>query len=303
MTRIRVEMDALPTFDELENLRTTVAAIQDLPETWAQASPTDQRDLLRLMFRAVQVDVPNGRVVAVIPQTVFIPILREVPLLEEREFGVFVPVWPPEKMKAEAQPPQTVGLPTLPRVETNPLVSDLLPFLDRNPLQPQPGTRLATGLRRALEAVQARGQEPEMVIQPTTNGNGMLPVDLSKWRLAAEMKIPTPEILARPEESIDVLATQFWVWERLAEGKFAEAEALLEEAFQMLTPEGTWYAQEVLPLEMPAHWVFRFFPSVWGWAKEFTWDFHTLHARLQGGGFTPQATRHVYFHRSPSRPP
>lgn len=295
MTRIRVEMDALPTFDELENLRATVAAIQDLPETWAKASPTDQRDLLRLMFRSVQVDVPNGRVVAVIPQAVFIPILREVPLLEEREFGVFVPIWSPEKVKAEPQPPQAVGLPALPRVEPNALASGLLPFLDRNPLQPQPDTRLATGLKRALEAVKAQGQEPEMVIQPTTNGHGMLPVDLSKWPFTAEMKLPTPEILARPEESIDVLATQFWVWERLAEGKFAEAEALLDKAFRVLTSGGTWYAQEVLPLEMPAHWVFRFFPSVWGWAKEFTWDFYALHARLQGAGFTPQATRHVYF--------
>lgn len=87
--RIRQEMDCLPTYDELESLK-AAASIQELSETWFEASPTDQRDLLRLIFRAVDVDVPNKRVVSVVPQAVFIPILRAAPLLREREFGRFI---------------------------------------------------------------------------------------------------------------------------------------------------------------------------------------------------------------------
>ncbi len=79
------------------------------------------------MFWKIKVDVTTGRVVALIPQAVIIPILREVKLLEERELGVFVPVWnQPEHGKLMTIP---LIAPVIEVLELSPA----LPFLVSSP--------------------------------------------------------------------------------------------------------------------------------------------------------------------------
>ncbi len=287
--RIRQELDSLPTYDELESLKAAAASIQELSETWSEASSTDQRDLLRLMLRAVDVDVPNKRVVSVIPQAVFIPILRAAPLLQERDFGSFIPVQPPEMIESgDLDTPRMAALTEYP---DNPTA---LPFLAGNPLQPDPQTLLTPGLNQAMKACKEGGIEPEMVVQCLSPGRELLPVDTGQWPLAAEYTLSEEEILARPRESIDVLATQFWLWDQVVAGQSDQADILLAHAYRALTEGGVWYMQELLPLEMPAHWVFDYFPEAWRWARYQSWNFHTFYTSLQAAGFTPEATRHVY---------
>ena len=287
MKRIRQELDSLPTYDELESLKAAAASIQELSETWSEASSADQRDLLRLMLRAVNVDVPNKRVVSVVPQAVFIPILRAAPLLRERDFGTFIPV---RSLEMIADTDSDL-MPSLTEYPDN---SVSLPFLAENPLQPDPHTLIAPGLSQAIEVCKDGDVELEMVVQCLSPGRERLPADMSKWPLAAEYILSEEEILARPRESIDVLSTQFCLWDQVAAGQSDEVEALLAQFYRTLTEGGVWYMQELLPLEMPAHWVYEYFPEVWRWARHQSWNFHSFYTALQSAGFTPEATRHVY---------
>lgn len=65
LARIRRELDSLPTLDQLENLGSASELVRSLHDVWPESDPADQRDLLRLMVREVQVDVATGRVVSV----------------------------------------------------------------------------------------------------------------------------------------------------------------------------------------------------------------------------------------------
>jgi len=88
------------------------------------------------MVREVQVDVATGRVVSVQPQAVFIPLFREVPLLSEREFGVFVPTWTPVVAT------DILAIDHLPPLLPSPEEGAALPFVIADPLLPSPASAL-----------------------------------------------------------------------------------------------------------------------------------------------------------------
>lgn len=129
MERIRREISGLPTYDQIETIRITGKAIQDLYQTWSTANQEDQRDLLRLILREVRVDVPNGRITAIYPLAAFLSIFREIPMLVEQEFGEFIPLW-------DASQSQTIlGLKQLPPCNSAPSLPSLtLPFFDSRQL-------------------------------------------------------------------------------------------------------------------------------------------------------------------------
>lgn len=289
IVRIRKEMDQLPSEDELENLKDSIAIIEDLPETWSKASPRDQRDLLRLMLRSVLVDVPVSRVTGLQPHATFIPILRKVPLLQERDFGFFVPVWPvtvvPESggQKARSQTRKTVlAMPVSPTAS---------PFVMANPLQPDHRNRMTTGISAALRMASAKTKMPEMVLQLVAPDRPALPVNLKRWPTTAYFEIAERDLLQRPEHSVDVLISQFLLWDKVQTGRDS-AEALLPQAFTLLAPGGVWYFQDLLPTEMPAHWLYQIFPPAWETLKARSWSLHTFHQLLQQTGFRPRIVRH-----------
>ena len=93
---------------------------------------------------------------------------------------------------------------------------------------------------------------------------------------------------------MDVLISQFTLWDNAVTGN-CEPNRLLEDIYRKLTPGGVWYFIDLLPLDMPASWVYRFFPLAWDWAKEHTWDFHTLYTRFQSAGFLTEAKRKTIY--------
>ena len=294
MTRIRRELDSIPGYDELENLRAIVASIEDLSETWARAEPADQRDLLRLMFRKVIVDVPLKRVVAIVPQAIFIPILRQVPLLQERDLGVFVPVWSPEHTRREGKK-QVITIPQLAPITILSERSTAAPFLLENPIAPPPKARIAPGLSRALALCKKSGLAPKTLVQAISPDRLSLPADLRKWPQATEEDLTIGEILDREQDSVDVLATQFLFWDNVLATLPENTDVLLKRVHTKLREKGVWYLQELLPTDMPAHWLYTYFPAAWQWARKNTWNLYTLYNQLRRADFTSQVKRYVYY--------
>ena len=52
--------------------------------------------------------------------------------------------------------------------------------------------------------------------------------------------------------------------------------------------------QEALPPDMPAHWVYQFFPDVWPKARSQALSLHSIYTALQAAGFEPQVKRHIW---------
>ena len=288
LARIRAALEELPTYDQLENLRQAAATAQTLPELWPQASPEDQRDLLRLMLREVRVDVITGRVVSLRPQPVFIPIFREIALLDEREFGVFVPNWG-EHPDAD----QILAIPHLPTLEAAPATMEAAPFWATLPIAGDENARIAPGLAEALRIGE---RTATTVTQVCLEGQVPLPDDLRKWEGARAHRITLPEWRALEASSTDVLVLWLGLWHHILHPEFdLDLERLVSEASRVLRAGGVWYWVEVLPLEMPAHWVFRFFPAAWEWVRRHSWTLHALNLKLLEAGLMTRMKNHVSY--------
>jgi len=72
-------------------------------------------------------------------------------------------------------------------------------------------------------------------------------------------------------------------------------EELIAKVWERMKPGGMWYLSELLPLDMPAHWVYRYFPSSWEWVKAHTWHLYMLFNRLQNQGFLTEVKRHMFY--------
>jgi hypothetical protein len=83
-----------------------------------------------------------------------------------------------------------------------------------------------------------------------------------------------------------VVISQFALWESNQENM----EAILSK----LSPGGVWYFNELLPVDSPAHWLYRTMPAAWEWAKKNTWSLHAFYNRLQAECEFVKMKRHVY---------
>jgi len=274
--RIRRESAALPTYDQIESLKVTAKTIGDLYQIWEHAEPGDQRDLLRLMLREVRVDVPNGRITSIAPLAVFVPIFRKLPTLFEYDFGYFLPLW------KDVSIPSVEQLPAV----TEPLSdSPTLPFFDRNPLLPQTEIRNTPAIAEALKLLGKK--EDIKVVQVIRDYVTAFPMDFRKWQGAHGYSMTLEEFLAQPEESFDVVISQFALWE-------SQEQNNLDVILSKLTPGGVWYFNELLPVDSPAHWLYRAMPATWEWMKKNTWSLHSFYNRLQAECGKIKLKRHVY---------
>jgi hypothetical protein len=140
------------------------------------------------MVREVQVDVATGRVVSVQPQAVFIPLFREVPLLSERELGVFVPTWTPTVAT------DVLAIDQLPAVFETPEQGGASPFVAADPLLPE------------ADAV------PQTLVQVVSPDR---PADLRKWVPAVARTATLDEVLSASRDSLDVLSTRYLLWDHV----------------------------------------------------------------------------------------
>jgi hypothetical protein len=72
-------------------------------------------------------------------------------------------------------------------------------------------------------------------------------------------------------------------------------EDTIAQVWQRMKPGGMWYLAELLPQDMPAHWVYRYFPSTWEWIKAHTWHLYMLYNRLRSQGFITDVKRHMFY--------
>jgi hypothetical protein len=259
----------------MESLKVTAKTIGDLYQIWETAEPGDQRDLLRLMLREVRVDVPNGRIVSITPLAVFTPIFRKMPLLFEYEFGHFMPLWHEVSLPSVTQ---------LPQVDAALEDSPTLPFFDRNPLLPQEDIRNTPQIAQALKMLGKR--ENAKVVQIVREVASAFPMDLRKWHGAQGYTMTLAEFLEQPEGYFDVMISQFALWEARQE----HLEALVSK----IGAGGVWYFNELLPVDFPAHWLYRVMPAAWAWVKNNTVSLHTFYNRLQAECEEVKLKRHVF---------
>ncbi|MFQ5616632.1 MAG: hypothetical protein ACE5GO_09280 [Anaerolineales bacterium] len=245
------------------------------------------------MLREVRVDVPLQRVVAVVPQAVFIPIFRALPALQERDFGFFAPIWDVEQANPNGEE-RFLDLPGLPPITEAPEQASLLPFLAANPLLPGRKARNTPGLSKALTLCRKAGGNPREVWQHRSQDRPELPMDLRKWPSAEANTYVSEDGLLDKPGGVDVLVTQFLLWNHAVTPAPLHADALLARAFQNLHPHGVWYLQELLAPDMHAHWVYQFFPGVWDWVRRNTWNLHTLYNQFVGAGFKVKEKRTTF---------
>jgi DNA invertase Pin-like site-specific DNA recombinase len=281
MERIRRETASLPTYDQIETLRTTASAIHDLASVWKMGDAGDQRDLLRLMLREVKVDVPNGRITSISPLAVFLPIFREMPLLREQGFGEFIPLW--QDHPGSAPNAQTI----LPAVQEPGDAALTDPFFEHNPLQPAEGARNTPGIAEALRLARESTKRVDVdIAQLVLDGLPTLPMDLRKWPGVSGDLITEAGFQALPPASLDVLVTQFALY------KNGQSQAA--HFAGSLRPGGVWYFMELLPLDCRGHWLFHALPSAWEHLKHDRWTLYSFYNRLQEMGMALTLKRHAF---------
>ncbi|MEA3350738.1 MAG: recombinase family protein, partial [Chloroflexota bacterium] len=274
IARISRDLDSIPTYDQLEGLKSTIVAVQDLYETWDEAAPVDQRDLMRLMFRKAWVDVPGQRVVALKPQAFLFPILRQVEMLEEREMGYFVPRWSPDQAE------DVLTFTKLEPLIKAPERGDVLPYIVSSPLRPASNRRTTSGISDAMKIKRETGIEPETICQVITPTRAELPVGLRRWPDAAYETLEPDEINRLEEETVDVLVTQFLLGDQIIMDHTASLTEILHNVYKSLSPGGVWYMIETSPQDMPAHWLYRYFAPAWEWEKMHSWNLYDLYNQL-----------------------
>ncbi|HHS96678.1 MAG TPA: recombinase family protein [Chloroflexi bacterium] len=282
LRQIREELAKLPSEDELRQIREAARTLESVGEVWDEADEADRRDLVRLVLRRVQVDVVQDRVVLLEPLAPFIPLFRSIPLVEEREFGVFTPVWP---LDADLPLP----CPRLSPLTELPGEPVQMPFLPLWPWEPDPEGRISPILSLVLKERRKEGREGGLVVSVPHVGVPPLKLDERKWSEVRLERLPLAEVLAREEGSVAFLATPLGVQSR------SDREGLAERVFRLLEESGYWYIIDVLPASMPAHWVFRYFPQAWSHAGREFWRAYDFYNTLRRAGFQVEQEERTFY--------
>jgi hypothetical protein len=281
-SRIARELSEIPEMvDDLEAVHHAASMLEELASVWDEASDADKRDLLRLALREVKIDVVQGRVATVEPYPIFVPLFRQVDILRETTFGVFVPLWTPKLVEEGQFVPLLPATETMPEPENAPdwpVVTEVPDDLE--------GKRITPVLSNWLKGERKQGNEEVGRVVELQDAPFPLQVDERKWPDVAVEQVTDLKIL--PDESISLLWTPFAV--QRAEDRLS----LVAQARRILRPGGTWAFMDVLPAVMPGHWLYRFFPQVWSNEEENVWDTSQLYNQLVQAGFRVKLARHNY---------
>lgn len=271
LSRIRRQLAELPTSADLEAVEQAATMLEELAAVWDEADLVDRRDLLRLAVREVKVDVPQGRVMTVEPYPIFVPLFRQISLVREVTFGVFVPLWAPdlaEQMQMTTVLPPLSVPPTREESPDWPLVLALPEAVVGQRITPV----LSAWLKERRQKCR-RGAVVDLV-RP---GAPHLCVDGRKW---SEVEVESVDQLCDLQDT----AVSF-LWTPFALQSASDRLALVEEVQRVLEPGGTWAFVDVLPGAMPGHWLYRFFPQAWESDRARTWDSFQLFNTLRQAGF------------------
>ena len=277
LARIRRDMDQLPSDTDLAQIRQAATLINVVGDVWDDATEEEQRDLMRLMLKEVHLDVVNSRLFWLKPQAPFIPLFRAVPMLQERELGVFTPVWPPEQA---GQLPYDL----LPPLTYVPAEAPSLPFAGVWPWPAPLTARITEPLSSALKARRQQGYEGGRCVEVPHAGVPAQRLDLRKWPGVSLEALPLAEMEALPPGRLAFVTTPFLLQEH------SLRTDLPARIFGLLGTQGRWHFVDLLPSAMPGHWLFTVFPEAWDQAVKRYWHASPLYGALRQAGF--QVTQH-----------
>lgn len=284
LARVRGELEQIPTGEDRYRVRQVVQLLGDLVGAWSEADATDLDHLLQLMLREVQVDVNQGRLLFLQPYAPFIPLFRFHPLLQERDTGIFTPVWPYELIKLSSYP-------TLPPLNTFPDKGNLvnLPFILTWPWMPSSSIRISPQLSTALKARRKAGLEGGTAIAVPHPGIPPIILNTQRWSGVSLKTLSSIQALEKLEEPVIFLDTP------LAIQHHPIPEELVQTIFHLLAQEGYWHLVDIVPSSMPAHWIFTFFPEAWSHVQSSHWKVHDFYNVLRRVGFQVEQQEHTFY--------
>jgi site-specific DNA recombinase len=271
LERIREELARLPTEDDLKRIGEAARVLETVGEVWDEAEEADRRDLVQLILREVEVDVGQGRLVALKPHAPFIPLFRTMAGVEEREFGVFVPVWPVEEGGVVGH-----------RLEAVREVGEeavALPFVVKWPWEMEAEARGSPTVSALLKERRSGGKEGGRVVVVPRVGVPEVRVDGRKWPEVGVEEMGLEEALRQKEGTVAVLVTPLGLQEAADRGE------IVRRAWEVLEEWGYWLLVDVLPVSMAGHWVFRVFPGAWKRVEKEYWSGQEVYRRLREVGF------------------
>jgi site-specific DNA recombinase len=271
LERIREELARLPTEDDLKRIGEAARVLETVGEVWDEAEEADRRDLVQLILREVEVDMGQGRLVALKPHAPFIPLFRTMAGVEEREFGVFVPVWPVEEGGVVGH-----------RLEAVREVGEgavALPFVVKWPWEVEAEARVSPTVSALLKERRSGGKEGGRVVVVPRAGVPEVRVDGRKWPGVRVEEMGLEEALGQKEGTVAVLVTPL----ALQEG--ADRGEIVRRAWEVLEEWRYWFLVDILPVSMAGHWVFRVFPGAWKRVEKEYWSGQEVYRRLREVGF------------------
>jgi hypothetical protein len=234
------------------------------------------------MVREVQANVPQSRLMLLSPTVPFIPLFRAIPLLQERDLGVFAPVWPTDmtSLPYPALPPLTDSTSIPPAA--------VLPFLPTWPWRPDPKARISPALSSALKErrkVDISGGHAVEIPHPAVPE---LRLDTRKWENVTLDRL-TLERVSLPEGSVAYLETPLMLQEH------PDRESLVDRVFHLLEQQGYWHFYDILPASMPAHWLYTHFPAAWSLARGVYWNAYQFYNALRKAGLHVRQQEHTFY--------
>jgi len=283
LARVQRELAELPTAADYGTLEDAATLLTNFSAMWDEANLTERRDLLRTALQEVQVDVEQNLVTLLKPYPVFLPLFRQIPLLQELSFGVFAPVWQPELVAEELS--QLQVQPAI-RVTPNPAMVPVWPVLLQVPLE-LIGDRITPILSSWLKARSRAEQECGRIVELSRPTVPPLRSDLRKW----------PEATIKRVESLEGVADEaaWFLWTPFAFQTSEELLLLAETARRIVAPGGVWAFWNTFPAAMATHWLYRYFPEVRENVQHWNWDAMRLFNTLSINGFSPSLTRRTYY--------
>ncbi len=282
LARIRREMEQLPSESDLAQIQHAASIIRSIGDVWDQASEEEQRDLVRLMLEEVRVDVVNSRPLWLKPHRPFVPLWRAIPILQERDMGVFTPVWPPALAGS-------LPYGVLPPITVLPDLAPSLPFLAAWPWPVDDRSRITEPLSSTLKERRKLGFGGGPCAEAPWPGVPLQRLDTRKWPSASLETLDLDGLAALPSGWFSFITTP------LALQGHPQRDELPGRIYRLLAPSGHWHVTELVPAAMPGHWTFSLFPDLWSLAQSRYLNGYQIYNLLRQAGFTVTQREHVFY--------
>jgi len=287
--RIQRELDALPSGD-MAAIKDAAEVLCSLSEVWDEADLLTKRDLLRSVLRQLEIDVQQGRVQSLTPYAPFLPLFRQADHLFESEPGKFIALWSPDEA-GEQGPDEVLDPLTDPQTTSESWI--IKPFVIDLPDLP-PAARISPLLSKFLKNRRKLDRPAQTIVEIPRPGFPALRLDERKWPDLELSRLPRTSPSHRvasdlADASVSLLYTPFVL------NGVEQLPAWISEGTRLLDPDGWWVLTELMPVSMPGHWLYRYFPAAFGIACQQNPTPSMLYAALQQGGLEAGISQKTYY--------